>query len=867
MSDHPHLPPAEHLPARRDQSGPPANLTDLNYASDPNSEPGGGGLLEYWRILSRRKGTVFLIAFAGALAGFLVTIPQQQIFQAHTTLEILSTNDTFLNQKQINPTSETGASGDQTDIQTQIRILQSESLIERVLTKLKSASPASETTPSKVPSWRKMLNLPDLAPSDDRQRALSYAVSNLKIRNVPQTRIIEVTIDSTSPKTAADFANALASEYIEQHLESHYKTTEKTGEWLGKQIDDMRVKLERSADSLQQYARQAGLFFSSDEKTNISEEKLRQVQTTLTAAQSDRISKQSRWEMANASSPEALPDILNDPTLQTYQAKLTELTRQIAELRATYTADNQKVMRIQAQIEPIQNAFLKARGDILKRIKNEYDESLRREKLLAADYGAQRGIVTGEGEKSIQYNILKREVDSNRQLYDAMLQQMKAATLASALQASNIRVVDPGKEPARPYKPSIPNSAGIGLLSGCFLGMALVIMQERANRAIQEPGETAFYTNLPELGVVPSSDMGVRTWSYGPTSSSSKKTSSRKRSKTATSIIAEEQRRIVPSQILPTITQPDLATRVELITWQKKPSMVAESFRATLVSILFSGTNGSRPRVMVVTSCSPAEGKSTIVSNLGIAVSEVNQRVLLIDADLRKPRLHEIFGLKNDSGLSDLLRSKEPLSTLQPPASAGGYPPNGTSPAEGSEKWGDIPSEGKHQPQSSSNAGVSPHFSPDVPPHSSNGHAPLSLADLIQPTAIPDLWVLTSGPATAAATSLLYSTRMQELLKILKTQFETIFLDTPPMLQIPDARVLGKMVDRVIMVVRAGKTTRDAALAARQRFSEDGTNILGTILNDWNPKRSPNGYYGYSGGYYGSYKGYGYERSAPKDDG
>lgn len=109
---------------------------------------------------------------------------------------------------------------------------------------------------------------------------------------------------------------------------------------------------------------------------------------------------------------------------------------------------------------------------------------------------------------------------------------------------------------------------------------------------------------------------------------------------------------------------PALRQRVELATWQQRPSMVAESFRATLVSILFSGNNGSRPRVMVVSSSSPGEGKSTVVSNLGIAVAEVNQRVLLIDADLRKPRLHEIFDLRNDRGLSDLLRSKEPLTSI-----------------------------------------------------------------------------------------------------------------------------------------------------------------------------------------------------------
>ena len=195
---------------------------------------------------------------------------------------------------------------------------------------------------------------------------------------------------------------------------------------------------------------------------------------------------------------------------------------------------------------------------------------------------------------------------------------------------------------------------------------------------------------------------------------------------------------------------------------------------------------------MVITSANPSEGKSTVVSNLGIAVAEVNQKVLLIDADLRKPRLHDVFNLNNDNGLSDLLRSKEIVSA--------------------------------------------------------------ALAGAIQQTHVSDLYVLTSGSATAAATSLLYSNRMPELLEKLSAEFETIFIDTPPMLQIPDARVLGRMVDRVIMVVRAGKTTRDAAMAARQRFSEDGTQMLGTILNDWNPQRSPNGYYGYQNGYYGGYK-------------
>ncbi len=165
--------------------------------------------------------------------------------------------------------------------------------------------------------------------------------------------------------------------------------------------------------------------------------------------------------------------------------------------------------------------------------------------------------------------------------------------------------------------------------------------------------------------------------------------------------------------------------------------------------------------------------------------------------------MHDVFNLKNDNGLSDLLRSKEAVSS--------------------------------------------------------------ALAGAIQQTNVPDLYVLTSGSKTSAATSLLYSNRMPELLKTLRAEFETIFIDTPPMLQIPDARVLGRMVDRVILVVRAGKTTRDAAMAARQRFSEDGTQMLGTVLNDWNPKRSPNGYYGYQNGNYGGYQN-GYYGSKNAED-
>jgi succinoglycan biosynthesis transport protein ExoP len=764
------------LPAHATRNGKgalPATFTEVSMGQRPDlgNEAEPGSLLAYGRILARRKGMLTLIVLTGTLIGYGITVPQTPVYQARTSLEVLGLNQNFMNVKETSPVNEGGSASDTVDIQTQVKILQSDSLLDRVIEAVRN-SPVPEPAPLPL-YWHKLLNIQMPAGAPGREAALLYARKNLKVRSVGQTRIVEVTVDSLSPEIAAAFANTMANEFIDQNIESRWKTTERTGKWLTRQLEDMRVRLQKSEDNLHAYARQAGLMFT-EQKTNVSEDKLRQIQEALSAAQTDRITKESRKEIASTSAPEALPDVLNDPILRDYQGKITELNRELAELRTTYTPEHAKVKRVEAQLAALQTALDRARNNILSRIRNDYEEALRRERMITANYAAQRVVVTGENDRSIQYNILKQEAESNRQLYDSMLQQMKQSSLASALRASNIRVVDQAKQPQRPYRPDVPISSGVGLLSGLFLGAAFLITQDRANRSIQGPGETPLFLMVPELGIVPADTEGTRL-----------RLRHKKSGRPQVTRISE------PAESSVTIVR----RPVELVTWHRKTSIVAESFRAALVSILFSGADQKRPRVMVVTSGSPSEGKSTTVSNLGIAISEVNHRVLLIDADMRRPRLHHIFKLNNDKGLSDLLVSEQPSSVLR---------------TEG----------------------------------------------FIQNTGLPNLHVMTSGPTASGATSLLYSPRTVDLLNQLREEYEIILIDTPPMLQIPDARVMGRLVDGVILVVRAGKTTREAAFASRQRFAEDGTEILGTILNQWNPKSSPNGYYGYSNGYYRNYKSY-----------
>jgi capsular exopolysaccharide synthesis family protein len=732
-------------------------------------------IMEYLRMLRRHKVALTVFALVGLGLGIAVTAVQTPVFRAATSLEVLNLNEDFMNMKQSSPVTDVDNSYDTSEVQTQVKLLQNAELLTRVVAKLDPNYKASQQRPQPVPpltGWRAWLKIAPPVNLSPLRAHLLQAAGSLKVRSTPRTRVIELTIDSTDPRLAADFANTLDDEFIEQNLEARWKTTQRMGDWLGRELGDAREKLARAEDALQTYARHSGLIFTSDD-SNVATEKLQQIQQQLSAVTADRINKQSRYELAQNAPPDALPDVLNDQGYRDTQAKLNDLHRQIADLGAIYNPDYGKLKQAQAQAASLQAAIDRNRMNIVARIKNDYTDALRREKLLAAVYDSQTREVTGQDEKAIQYNILKREVESSRQLYDAMLQQMKQSAIATALRAGNVRVVDPAKPPTVPASPSLRIDCALGLLLGLFAGVAVVLIRERADRTLQQPGDAQFWTGLPELGVIPSASFeGNRTL---------------KGVYARVKLLDESPDRKVMVAVGRSKGSP------EIITWQRSSSGMAEAFRSVLTSILFIGENGSSPKMLVFTSAGSGDGKTTVVSNLGIALAEIGRKVLIVDSDLRRPRQHIIFDVPNDAGLSTLLKSQE----SKPDAWAG----------------------------------------------------------FVHGTKIPGLWLLPSGPETQAAANLLYSPRLTELLSGAKMEYDMVLLDTPPMLQMTDARVLGRMTDAVILVARAEQTTRDALVAATQRLAEDRIRVLGTILNYWNPKRSRNGYYGY---YRGSYYYYRY---------
>ena len=735
-----------------------------NYpAYTPDDEPEHGPLLELWCFFRRNPAKIVIATLLGILASIAFTLPQTRIYQAMATLEIQEMNENFLDFKETSPVSEGNPSAAISGIQTQLRIITSTTLIERVLDKLPPEHlPPRSKLQQLLHRGAKASERANVPPVSDRDAAVEHARQNLHVKDARQTRIVDLLYDSPDPHYAAAFVNTLAQEYIDQNVEARWKMSQRTAEWLQRQLGEMRKKLADSEDRLQSYARRSKLLFTED-KQSPTEEKLRQVQEALSKAEEDRMAKQALMETSLNTAPEALPEVLNDISLRDYQNKLTDLRRQRAELSTVFKPNFDLVKRLDAQISTLESALNTERAAILQRIRNDYESAVRREKLLDSSYAAQSDVVSAEGERAVQYGILKRDVDSNRQLYELMLHRVNETSIASAMRASNVRIVDPGRDPSRPYKPVLALNLLWGITVGLLAGVAMAVVSERGDRRIHKPGDLGFHLSVPELGAVPSAN-GRLAAKVGYMRGTLPTTDENLAPNTHTSL---GLRRFRPANI-------SNQACVELVAWQQRSSIIAESFRAILTSILFSNGEGNSPKVIVITSALPGEGKTTVASNTAAALARIGKRVLLIDADLRRPRLHDVFSVTQDYGLFDLLTS-------------------------GAKDYRDL------------------------------------LSYVIQETSIPGAFLLVSGPMSADAPDLLHSEAMSDLLRQARHSFDMVVIDTPPMLDLPDARVLGRMSDGVVLVVRAGMTTRDVALTVKQRLHEDGITFLGTVLNNWTP--------------------------------
>jgi capsular exopolysaccharide synthesis family protein len=740
----PHYLPYPNQPEREPKSNAAtpvsvAYLEPLESKAAPDSEP--RGLLEYLQLLRGHRTLLIAMLALGTGAGCLVSWLQTPVYEASSYLEFQSQGRGeagVLGDKDAG-----GGFGPENFLQTQVRVLQSRSLRKRVEDKFAS-EPVAEAPPGRLRRLRKFFGLARPAPVTGRRRAVEV---NANI--VANSRIVEIVCESSDARYSAAFANALAHEYIEYSLESIWESSSRTSRWMNKQLEHLKTNLEESENRLQAYGRENGLVYTGAEQS-VEEDTLKQLQAEYSSAKADRIAKQSLSEIASSSQGDAFPQAADNGHLSEYTRKLADLKQELAELLSLYTPSHPRVVKVQAQITALENALAGERKTIRKRIDNEYGAAERREQLLAREYEKQMRTLLETDHKSVYYDVLKHEVATDRAIYDQLLAKTKQVEVGASVQASDIRLLDAAEVPSHPTKPNLPRNASFGFLFGLVGAFGVVVGREFIDRSVRAPGESTLHLQVPELGVIPSQR-------YFPQ--------------------PRDARR--PDGSLGT----EDGSGFELSSWQDHPSLLAESFRSALASIMVAGAGATLPGVIMITSAGKGEGKSTVTSNLGIALAEINLRVLLIDADMRKPHLHDIFNVSNSWGLSDLLRERSALDSC---------------PVEA----------------------------------------------LSRKTDIDGLSLLPSGPGTLSIANLLYSRRLADLLQRLRTEFDIIVIDTPPMLYISDARVLGRLTDGAILVIRASKTTRDAARAAKQRLVADGIPVLGTILNEWDFRgKSRYGYY------------------------
>jgi succinoglycan biosynthesis transport protein ExoP len=688
----------------------------------------------YWLLLA-------ILMILGAAGGVFSVVLSSPMYKSRLLIEVREVNEGFLKDGMLGGGGSFEAN--EVNIQTQINILRGGSFLKRGADRMQSETvPLAPMGQDLFSRLRQRLHPATQDPLENARRGLTAAVKTFDARPVTKTRLIELSCESSSPDVAAQFLNAMAGEFTDDTSRSRMESSQKTSEWLSAQIDETKSKVQESEEHLRDFVQASGNIFAGQENT-LDDTKLATLKLELAKIQADRIAKQSRYELTLNNPPETLGEILDNTVLKGYQQQINGLKREKAALETTYTSKNEKVRKIDAQLPFLEKAYTDELESVVKRIKNDYEAALRQEKLLSAAYGGQSQRVGAEAGKVAQYTALRREVDTLRQMYQSLLMQANQAGMSSSVPVNPIRIVEPANPPDMPYTPRPVLNISFGTLLGLVTAAGLVFLRERMDHSIQSPGMSRQLLNTPELGVIPN----LRVNGNGA--------------------VRRALRNGKNASIESAAEDPTTA----LLSWQNGPAFVAESFRGTLASILRNQA-GKKQKTILITSAGPAEGKTTVIQNLGIALAETGAKVLLVDADFRRSHLHHKFGLPNDFSLIDLISETTALDQ---------YP---------AERFG-------------------------------------------VPTGFAGLSLLPNRPTQDNVSKALYSPRLRVIFEALAQRYDTILVDAPPILHVADTRIMAPLTDALILVLRCGVTSREAALEAYRRIQEDGLSLLGTVLTDY----------------------------------
>ena len=466
-----------------------------------------------------------------------------------------------------------------------------------------------------------------------RPPELAEFLGNLSVKRVPSSRLMDVSFESIDPHLAARTVNAHIATYIEQNYRSKYEATSQASDWLADQLRDFKIKVQKSEDARIGYERQNQIW-TLDDKQNMTTQRLSDINKQYTDAQAERMRKESLYEFAKAGNLDAVPQLDSNTALTELLKKRGDASSDYAEALQQYGPNFPKVLRLKAQLKDIDDNIEKEKKKILDVLESDYREARQRETLLADALNEAKAETNQMAEKMVEYNILKREAEANKALYEGLMTKMKETAISGALRSSNIRIVDPAMVPATPARPAKARNIILSLLVGIVGGIGLALLREYLDNTVKTPDDIETLARLPSLAVVPQ---------FG--------TNGHKR-----------------RGILPDLSENGHNKRIELVAQHLPKSQMSEAFRALRTSILLSQAEHP-PQVILVTSALPREGKTTAAANLAVTLAQLGDSTVLVDADLRKPGIGRLLNLGTGkyAGLSSYLAGVSSLDLVSVP--------------------------------------------------------------------------------------------------------------------------------------------------------------------------------------------------------
>ena len=639
----------------------------------PPTEGAEGRHLADWLPVFRKHRRLAIVTFLlVAVPAAVVTLSQTPIYQATARVLLATPGDTQI-EAITRPEASARSAESKSEIETQVELLQSRALTVRVIRNLELSAVPEFATPA-APWWdvrRFWQSAPpppaatDVAPAastnpeapaqadapatttaaadDDIPvpgRVVGAVRQALSVAPLTDSRLVDIKFESADPAMAARVANGFAQAYIETELESKFAATKQAGDWLEARLEEQRKKVTDAEMALQNYKQQQDAL-SVEDQQNIVVQRLSELNAAATRAKTERIGKEEVWNQidrlrTDRSALESYPLILQNPFVSQLRTQLADLQRQQAQLSERYGERHPEMVRVKTAIESTEKRLVQEVDKTVEGIRGELNAARQQERSLTNALDAQKAETLSLNRKGLEYDGLEREAVSHRQLYEALLRQANRVGLESEVKATSVRIVEPAEAPGVPIRPDTFRTLLLSTMAGLLLAAGLVVARELLDRRLRTPEEVQSALGVPCIGLMP---------------------------------------------IVDGIKDPDTAPIMDV----NAPPQFSEAVRQVRIEVML-GIPGEGTRVLLVTSTAPREGKTVVASNIAAALGAADERVLIIDADMRRPRVHHALDAKREPGLSSALvgridpRAAIAKTTLQGVSvlPAGPQPPNPT---------------------------------------------------------------------------------------------------------------------------------------------------------------------------------------------